>query len=356
MIRYELGDRTEAEWSHLWQENPAQTGSAKEWPLGWILENEQGQIVGFFGNIPQDYELQGKSLTAAAAFSWVVEQPYRRQYAHSLLQEFSSQGGPAFLLNTSANPRTSKVFAEAGFQRVPIGNYGTSYYWITNHRGFATSALIQKGYPAPPLISRPLALALKSYSLIKSHPHARGGIQLQSKIQKDLTFLTHFDARFDQFWQTFRERKTGLIAVRDRRHLEWHYRYSILNQKAWILSYELGGEIMAFATFFKQDNAKIGLTRLRMADFQSNIPEQSPIVLAAMIEKALIRCKSEQIHMLELVGFRPDLVGDAQKAAPYHRSLPTWLYYYKACSIDLDRHLSTQNIWAPTFYDGDITL
>src|SRR5207248_4247565 len=54
-----LQPKTHEEWRHLWRNNPAYRDG---WPIGWVLENQMGDLVGSLGNIPLLCEFQGKTL------------------------------------------------------------------------------------------------------------------------------------------------------------------------------------------------------------------------------------------------------------------------------------------------------
>src|SRR5437763_15758269 len=61
-----------AEWQHLWLDNPAYRALRGQWPIGWILEDQYGKIVGSFGNIPLLFEFRGRQLIATSGRAWVV--------------------------------------------------------------------------------------------------------------------------------------------------------------------------------------------------------------------------------------------------------------------------------------------
>src|SRR5258708_529233 len=46
-----LAIKSREEWLHLWRENPAYL-QLPGWPIGWVLEDEDGRIVGVLENVP----------------------------------------------------------------------------------------------------------------------------------------------------------------------------------------------------------------------------------------------------------------------------------------------------------------
>src|ERR1044071_1981989 len=76
-VRNGLATRFREDWMALWTGNPAYNTSRQHCPIGWVLENDKGEIVGSIGNIPLTYHFRRRELRAAAPCSWVVDPPYR---------------------------------------------------------------------------------------------------------------------------------------------------------------------------------------------------------------------------------------------------------------------------------------
>src|ERR1019366_2872546 len=88
--RSALETKSYEEWSYLWSGNPAYRIREKDWPIGWVLENEDKRIVGYLGNIPLLYELDGRQIVAAGTHAWAVDPPYR-SYSILLLDRYFHQ-------------------------------------------------------------------------------------------------------------------------------------------------------------------------------------------------------------------------------------------------------------------------
>ena len=54
--RYGFGTETFEQWAHLWTDNPVYE-VVPDWPMGWVFENQNGEIVGHLANVPRSYEL-----------------------------------------------------------------------------------------------------------------------------------------------------------------------------------------------------------------------------------------------------------------------------------------------------------
>jgi hypothetical protein len=93
---------------------------------------------------------------------------------------------------------------------------------------------------------------------------------------------------------------------------------------------------------------------MRLIDFQSLDGNTS--LLLPMILTALKRCRQENIHMLEFIGFSPQQADDIECLAPLWRKLPCWLYYYKVANQLLAENLANPNAWNASCFDGDSSL
>jgi hypothetical protein len=136
--------------------------------------------------------------------------------------------------------------------------------------------------------------------------------------------------------------------------LEWHFRYSLHNNRAWIVTAGQDSVFTAYGIFLRQDNPTYGLTRIRLVDFQALDGNTAPLI--PMLSWALERCRNEGIDMLESIGFRTDKSHVISKIVPYKRKLPSWLYFYKTRDESLAEMLSDPNVWNPSQFDGDASL
>jgi hypothetical protein len=144
------------------------------------------------------------------------------------------------------------------------------------------------------------------------------------------------------------------MAVRTREALEWHFKYALQQNKAWIVTVSKGSDLTAYGIFLRHDNPRFGLRRMRLVDFQTL--DGDTAILVPMLAWAMGRCRSEGIDMVESIGFGPDKENVISKTAPHERKLPSWLYFYKARDRSLAEKLSDPNAWNPSQFDGDASL
>ncbi|MCU1296844.1 MAG: hypothetical protein JWO91_1122 [Acidobacteriaceae bacterium] len=342
--RHSLNFEPLAAWKHLWTENPVYNALEGEWPIGWVLQNEAGDIVGYLGNIPLNYYFRGERLLVATGRCWVVDQHYR-SYSVLLMAEHFSQKGVDLFINATLKKIAVDAYSSFGTRRVPAGRWDRAVFWVTDPRGFAESVLASRNARHPRLLSLPLSAAIllanKRRPAFKSH----------SKFQLDIA--EGFNDDFDVFWQELKLRYPDrLLAEHSKIALQWHFKHVLAEKRAWIVTAKDGSRIVAYAVFMRFDNERIGLKRVRLTDFQ----ELETGALPAMMSWALGCCRREGIHVLENIGVQNYSAISLEDHAPFARQLPNWMFQYKADKKGLSEALLDPAAWNPSSFDGDGSL
>jgi hypothetical protein len=342
-----LKSRGADEWIQLWRGNPAYEPIAADWPIGWVLENNEGKIVGSIGNLPLAYSFNGRSVLVATGRGWSVDPRYR-SYALLLMDQYFSQTRVDIFLNTTVNALASEGFGLFGSARVPVGDWSSAAFWITRYRGFAESALKTKRVPLAHLSSYAAApvLYLKDRITAKPLPAADNGIRVE--------VAEEFDERFDDFWETLSRNSPLLLGVRSREVLNWHFGYGLREGKLRILTIAGGSRLRAYGILRRQDHPQSGLTRMRLVDYQALDNDRG--LLAAILRRAIEECRDLGVHSLEHVGCDLEKTRLIDELAPYRRKLPAWSSFYRAGNPALERALSDPAAWSPSSYDGDSSL
>jgi hypothetical protein len=349
-LKFDLDAEDYEAWVHLWAANPTYREIKGKLPMGWVLEAPDGNIAGYFGNIPLSYELDGKKLLVATGRSWVVDTAYRT-YSLLLLGTYFQQANVDLFLVTSLNAHSAVPFAVFESTRVPVGAWDRTLFWITNPQGFTESFFRKKGWAG----TKPLSYAL---SLAVSVGDQLCGSRFRRTVDEPaVTACDGFDERFDVFWQALRKTKAKLLlAVRNREVLEWHFRFPLLQKTAWICTVEDGRGLAAYSVFLRQDRRQTGLRRMCLADFQCLEQEKAPTLLTAMLRAAFDRCQRESVQMLEVIGLPPRLQAAVERASPHRRQLANWMYFYKTKDRALREKLGRADVWEPSLFDGDSSL
>jgi amino acid adenylation domain-containing protein len=345
--RYGLSPKSYEEWKDLWLGNPLYH-KLPGWPIGWVCENADGEIVGSVANIPLAYGFEGRPLIAATSRSLVVDSAYR---SHSLwlLSKFFGQKDVELFLNTTVNAKAAKLQEAFRALRVPVGAWDRSAFWVTNYRAFTASLMARKGMAGVTGLSYPLSAGLFVRDTFAGRAlwGRHNGVRPQ--------FCTQFDERFDVFWERMRtQRARQLLATRSRRVLDWHFRHSLASNRAWLLTVTKGDELSAYAILCRQDNPFYELQRMRLVDFQA-LPGQMEL-LRPTLAQALQRCHDEGVHMLEAMAFSAEKQRVIDSTAPHYRELGAWRYFYKAKDERLAQRLRDPEVWDPCCFDGDASL
>lgn len=342
---YGLFPKSCENWKHLWINNPI-FHEFRHWPIGWVCENEDKEIVGSIGNIPLAYEFEGQPIVTATSRGFVVDSGYG-PYSLSLLAQFFDQRNIDLFLNTSVNDKASRLQELFRASPVPAGTWNQSAFWVTNYPRFSRSVLANRSVQGS--FSYPLSAGLFCWDKLREKGFRKRRHDLQTKV------CTKFDAEFDAFWETTRRSaRPRLAAIRNRANLDWHFGPALARQHAFAITVHDQGSLSAYAMFVRQDNEEIGLRRMCLIDFQAL--ENRTDLLKSILSFALQKCQQEDIDMLETTGFASDKRRAIDSMGPHYRSLSAWRYFYKANGPSLAAALALPDSWDPTCFDGDCTL
>jgi hypothetical protein len=345
--RYSLETESYEQWAHLWVNNPA-FHEFPDWPIGWVLENEDNETVGHIGNVPLLYEFKNQRLLAGASRAVVVDTRYR-SYSFQLFRNFFKQKSVNLFLATTVNEQATKANQVFRAVQVPVGNWDQSVFWITNYQGFSASLLAMKELRLAKGLSYPLSAGL----LLRDAVEGKWLKSRENGIEPD--YCTAFDDRFEEFWQKLRKSFSHrLLANRSREVLQWHFKHPLKNGRAWMLSVSNGTGLVAYGIFLRQDNPAYALKRMRLVDFQA-LPGSTEL-LRPILCHALARCRRDGVHMLEAMGFGPEKQQIIDTLSPHRRPLTSWRYFYKAADPQLAECLKQPEVWDPTCFDGDSSL
>ena len=367
--RFGLTAKPYNEWVHLWQGNPVYRELKADWPIGWVLEDQDGKIVGSVGNIPFLYELDGRRILVASGFSWVADAEYRSA-SLLLMDSLIRQSHVDLHLNNMVNKNAVAAVTTLGCSRMPVGIWDEVAYWITNYREFFQDIAAMKNYR----LTRPFAFpswegswtrlkALRArFSKPLSYPLSAAAF-LKDRLAKtslnerdvEVKPCTDFDDRFDSFWEDVkRNNRHLLLAVRRREVLEWHFKHALLGNRLWIVTAVDGHRLMAYALFEKSVHPRSGFKQVKLVDYQSL--EDGASMLEPLLSWTLRRCRSEGVHMLEHTGRWMEKGQFIETAAPYRRKLSTWSYFYYVNNPELRGLLNSKQVWTPSLFDSDATL
>jgi hypothetical protein len=345
LSRNGIKPRSREEWEHFWVHNPVYR-KMNGWAIGWVAENSERGVLGYVGNIPLSFVFKGREVITNCGHSLAVDAD-RRGSAASLQRRALNYRMSEMATATTANPNSYRFFEAGRMLRVPAGIWDRAAFWVTDYRGFLASGLSKRGWPK--VLASPGAAVLSLKDKIAGRNSWMG--QRQEGVQP----ASSFDERFDEFWgELQRTYPECFLANRSREVLQWHFKYALARNKAWIVTATNGPRLTAYAVFCRRDVAEHSLQRLQLVDYQALNDDPQPLV--SMLAWGIDHCRKEGLHVLEAFGFRPEKQTIIDKLAPYHRQLPSWWYYYKPVNKALGLELQTPAVWDPSHYDGDTSL
>lgn len=344
--RHGLDSGSFERWRRIWVKNPAYLDREQHWTIGWVIEDEKGQIVASIGNVPLSYELGGRRILAVSGRSWVADRPYRSK-ALSLLDRVINQPNADLYLNNTVGSKSASAVSIFDCSRVPVGLWNESAFWITNYQGFMKRLLATKVHGLAQPLSYPFSAAAFLKDRLTTKGLHCGDVEVKS--------VASFDDRFDDFWRDLNKTNPRvLLAVRTRETLEWRFNYALLENRLWIATVVENTRLAAYAIFDRQDSSAFGLTRVRLVDFQSL--DGSTALLEPLLCWALKKCQDDGIHTLEILGRWLGKGEFIEAVAPHRRKLEAWRFVYRGNNPHLATTLQDPRTWAPSLFDGDAAL
>jgi hypothetical protein len=334
------------DWRGLFLDNPLWSRLSDRWPIGWVLEDAVGEVVGSLTNIPSLYRFRGRDLICANGRSWAVAPEYRG-FALWLMDEYFNQQGADLFINTTVNGLAAQALSTLA-ARVPVGDWQTIAYRVTGDRGFARKALEKMGVPLAGALALPAAAALWLRDALVSK---RLGAADPSVVIVD---ADGFDSRFDYFDEELvRQNPDKPLAARDSRTLSWHYAIPMRQGRLWIFTASRNGLLRAWCVLKREDRRQ-GVRRMRLIDYQTL--ESGVDLLPSLLRAVVRRCVAEGFYVLEHLGCGLAKTSSLDRCAPYRRKLPAWPYYYHASDPALAAELRKPEVWDPSAFDGDASF
>jgi hypothetical protein len=326
-----------AAWRFCWEAYPFAQEFA-DVPIGWVLETDNGGVVGTIANVHMLYEMDGRRFKAAIAASWAVDATYRSQ-ALRLNAMFFKQAGIDLWLNGSASPTTCQILTILRIPRIPIPKYNIPCFWAADHTGFARAVLRRRGLSAI-VPAFPVAMVLLARDILR-----RSG---RGTLSNTVRPLNAFDDRFDSLWQAVRIGPSRLRAVRTRAVLEWKFSHALDVGRARILTAESAGKLVGYIILVRRQGSELGMELYDVADMQA--AGDDPIVFKDLLLGAVQLARKEGMDAVKFTTGTPAKRAPADALRPYTYELSFWQLYYKA-SPQLSTALGSAEAWDFSLFD-----
>lgn len=349
LVMPEGDEAVRAHWEGLWRSNPALAAHRPEPALGWVLE-DQGRIVGFFGNIPQVSWFRGERIRVSSARAWAVDEAFRSETPR-LCEAFFGQKGADLVLISSANAPAGKRCLEFGGARMPQPDYDQILYWVLDASRFLRAGFRKKGR------GRTAAWFGGALGALALNAKMRLGGRRPFAPLESVTIarIDEIDDAFDDLWRRkLKESSDRLLACRDAGTLRWYFGLSRGAADSRVVCCRRNGRLEGYAVLVRDDNPAIGLARLKIADLL--VAGDDGKVVDALLTAAFEYGLAKRCHVLELIGLPPGLRARALTHKPYRRPMATFPFFYKALDAALAEPLASAEGWYVTAFDGDTQL
>jgi hypothetical protein len=174
--------------------------------------------------------------------------------------------------------------------------------------------------------------------------------------QREVTLITGFDGRFDQFWELTRQRRDRLLAVRSREALMWQFGLALESGKLAIFGISEGNSLLGYLIMKRFDQEGVGLRRFRVVDIQ--VLGDEPDSVLSLMTAALNHAKLHGVDVVEAMGFHESKRSVLEQLNPRHRAVPSCPFFYLVSedSRPLQQSLKETDAWDPSPFDGDAAL
>ena len=309
-------------------------------PNGWVLQSEEGTIVGTLSNVHMMYELGGERLKAVAAASWCVDTKYRN-FSLRLMNAYFNQKGIQLWINGTAAEITSRLLTAMQVPRIPSPDYDLSLFWITAPRKFAEAALKKKKVPCVPAVAPVAGLAISISNLSAA---------LRRKMPLPVQRFDAFGAEFDKLWQAIRSHGPCLRAIRSSAVLTWRFGEAIREKRAEVYGAMRGSELIGYIVLKQFTRTHLGLRQYVIADLQAM--DDDPDILQSLIAKAISATRDAGMAALEWQGWNAAKRRVALALRPRRYRYPIWPLFYKADGPELTNTLADPEAWDFSLFDA----
>lgn len=334
-------------WDRLWRQNPAMS-AAKSWPsMGWVLETEHG-IVGYQGNIPVLYQLEGRTIFAATAAGLVIEPAYRTRCI-GLLASFFRQRDVDLLVITHSTASVVNQSKALHARSLPDPDYDKILFWILDVHQFAR-VLAAKFDVGSGMESVGAFLASSAMRLDSLRRGPRG--RLTGKVTE--IDVKDIGDEFEALWRRKLGEAPRLLADRSPASLRWHFTLPGSSSTVAVLCCHRFQRLAGYAVVLHAVDRETGLRRSMLADIL--VEQDDSDVTEALLEAAYANAVASGDHLFELVGVPGHIRQVLMRWNPYVRTYPTDPLVYKTTDEGLARALEDESAWYAGPFDGDATL
>ncbi|HUJ02366.1 MAG TPA: non-ribosomal peptide synthetase, partial [Rhizomicrobium sp.] len=372
---------------HRWLKNPTRSDDD---PFGWVLEADDGRIVGFHGLAPTRLKVGTHTIDAIAPTTWAADPGFARA-GLALLSTYLDWGANRFLLNTTANSITSAMHESGnrGMTKIPLADFDRRFLWLLDAKPLVRwrlgetdgSGLLRKAASSRFVTSLASALAPFALGIVGGAGAAWRASFKRNRINfacKPLAVepVARFGAEFDELWNRLKNHY-DVTTERSAEMLNWrHIDTPRLLGRSYALAVRENGKLLGYVALREPSTTAPGHFIVTDLFYDPSRTDAMQNLMNAAFEFAAAHGAS----VFEVFGFHPSLNHELASQHPYvlrraqlerlgrDRSLrniaaalfgrddtSSSTYWYRAPSAEL-REICATGSWWPSGIDGDLNL
>lgn len=336
--------RSQAGWLWALRDNPARLALGADTPLGWVL-SDGSRLLGYLGNLPQQYVCDGQWLMGATCTSYVVL-PEARAHSASLMRALFSQKGVDLAYTTTANEHSGPVYQLYKAQTLNDPGLQETRVWVGDLGATARQALnkLHLGWmkPCVPWLTPAMSWVQRGLGLASPPPPTFKG-------EVRPTDPAAIDARFDQLWLQL-QAQPGLWL--DRRAATLRWRLSDPDQPGLSLlaaqdAHGLAGWIIS--TRYQGDPGLAGRRYVLDLAWRPDCPE----AVGALLQAVCAQARDEGLALVEAFRFAGPLGAALASQGGHVRPVPGASHWVRHLARRPDYPVKADTPWALGGMDGD---
>lgn len=318
--------------SMWWQENPAMSSSI---PRAWVLEKDGKEIVGFLGNIPVKYQINGKAGKAVASSSWYVKPEFQGIWSVKLMNAFLKQKDVDLFLSTTPVENVEKMMKQFGFFPLMSPFNSTEYWYVLDYDkifDLITYKLSKSRKILLPIL-KIVSFKLKIFSYLKRR-YKKSPRPLPRQHGYECSLCSHCYDFFTGLWEKNRVENTTTL-YRDAGTLNWLYFSNAVMKKRYVIQcvHRPTNKLVGYFAYDLNDYREIDVKILKLKD--AYLPEINESIISSLLFFSTVLANDLDASGLRLWAANQTMGKILKKKIKIRRkfSLP---YYYK-----LDKNLET---------------
>ncbi|MCB2212469.1 hypothetical protein KQI52_10195 [bacterium] len=317
-----------------WERNPFMPS---DWTCGWALENEDGEIVGFFGQIPVPFQVHGKPRITHWTTAFRVRKPYRGQGEDLRRAALEDAKGSIIFANSTIDRLLYRV--KRYYMLVPRWELNYDVRRVSLAVGNGASVLRRIGVPQPfPKLAGRLVEILQRIWLTPLHRPSTYAVRRIKRV----------DDQFQELWSRTRVRYEN-TQLRTAEYLRWMMSGPPQKPRVLLGCYDPGGTLVGYLLAMPKEPTG-GITLL-VIDLWVDEPRQE--ITRALVAGVIDFARVYEYGLVDLFHFTDEIGGWCKRWRLPSQAKPPRKDHYRVDDYDSCNFRHSNSYFT---YEGDYVL